>query len=87
MSGDVSLDVLAGGFHDKTDHDNQQHEQKPLHTAKDVDDFGQSQFGAATKDGGDDADNGQKTVLPETRRDVRVQRGLNGRQETVDKRD
>lgn len=49
MGGEVGLNVLADGFHDHADNDNEQHEQETSNSTPDIHDFGKREPRTATE--------------------------------------
>lgn len=74
----VGGDVLADGFHDEAERHDEEHEEEPLDSAPDVDDFGDGEGGYAASDGGYDSCGAEETVGVECGGNVGCEVGVDG---------
>lgn len=84
MTRCVSFDVLAEGFEDHADDDEQDHQQEAFAAAADVDDFGDGELADAGDDGAEDGCDGQEAVLVERGCYVGYEAAVDGLEEGVD---
>ena len=64
MTSHICLHVMASSLHSHTSDDEDQHDEKALNTAKNIDDFGNEKRDTATQCGRHYARNGQQSVCP-----------------------
>lgn len=55
VCSEISLYVLAGGFHDHANDKHDEHDHEPFNPTPDIDDLGKWEFRGTTEDGRDDA--------------------------------
>lgn len=84
MTRCVGLDVLAEGFEDHADDDEQDHQQEAFAAAADVDGFGYGELADAGDDGAEDGGYGEQAVLVEGGDYVGYETAVDGVEEGVD---